>query len=140
VNAYLAGKKRSDFFQQSAFLGRTRYIPHVERSVAIMGHLLVDDNGAGYDSKADSMLRNKRSGGPNTPKFLLTDEPARPEADPRDELARMLTSHPQFARATVNMFWSKLMGVGIVDPIDEFDLARLDPNKVPKGWEVQPSH
>ena len=37
VNVYLASKKRSDFFQQSAFLGRTRYIPHVEKSEAVMG-------------------------------------------------------------------------------------------------------
>ena len=51
----------------------------------------------------------------------------------------MLTAHPQFARATVNMFWAKLMGVGIVEPFDEFDLARQDP-KSPAGWEVQPSH
>src|SRR5206468_3598302 len=92
------------------------------------------------DTRAASMLRTPRTGGPNTPKFLLTDETARPDADPRDELARMLTANPQFARATVNLFWSKLMGVGIVEPYDEFDLARLDPNHLPKGWEAQPSH
>ena len=63
-----------------------------------------------------------------------------PGGDPREELARMMTAHPQFARATVNLFWSKLMGVGIVEPWDEFDLARQDPKNVPKGWDVQPSH
>jgi hypothetical protein len=140
VNAYLAGKKRSDFFQQSAFLARTRYIPHVEQSAAVMGHFLVDDGASGYDTTAESMLRPKRSGGPGTPKFVLTDEAANPSADPRDELGRMLTANPQFARATVNMFWAKLMGVGIVDPYDEFDLARLDPKSTPKGWDPQPSH
>jgi hypothetical protein len=140
VNVYLSGKKRSDFFQESAFLARTRYIAHLESSKVIMGHFLVDDFGAGYDTKADSMLRTKRTGGPNTPKFLLTDEPARLNVDPREELARMLTANPQFARAAVNMFWAKLMGVGIVDPYDEFDLARLDPKNVPEGWDVQPSH
>ena len=63
--------------------------------------------------------------------------PARIRAE---ELARMLTAHPQFARATVNLFWSKLMGVGFVEPWDEFDLARQDPKNLPKGWDVQPSH
>jgi hypothetical protein len=126
VNVYLTGKKRSDFFQQSSFLARSRYVPHVEQQAAVMGHFLVDDMAAGYDTKAESMLRPKRSGGPTTPKFILTDEPANPAADPREELARMLTAHPQFARATVNMFWAKLMGAGIVEPYDEFDLARLD--------------
>jgi len=140
VNVFLSGKKRSDFFQQAAFFGRTRYIPHVEHTEAIMGHFVVDDLGPGYDTKGDSMLRLERSGGPSLPKFLLTDETARPGIDPRDELARMLTGHPQFARATVNLYWSKLMGFGIVDPADEFDLARQNPKNVPKGWEVQPSH
>jgi hypothetical protein len=140
VNVYLSTRKRSDFFQQSAFLARTRYVPHVESSAAIMGHFLVDDWGAEYDTKADSMLRTKRSGGPNTPKFLLTDDAPQPGAEPREELARMLTADPQFARAAVNMFWAKLMGVGIVDPYDEFDLARLDPKHLPEGWDAQPSN
>jgi hypothetical protein len=125
VNTYLSTLTRSQFFQQSAFLGKSRYIPHVENSSAVMGHFFVDDSGAGYDTKAPSMLRTRRTGGPNQPAFLLTGETPRPDAEPRAELARMLTAHPQFARAAVNMFWSKLMGVGLVDPIDDFDLARL---------------
>lgn len=140
VNAHLTTLRRSDFFQMAAFLGGTRYIPHVEKSAAVMGHFLVDDLGGPYNTKAESMLRTKRSGGPNTPKFVLTNAVAEPGAEPRAELARMLTSHPQFARATVNMFWAKLMGIGIVDPYDEFDLLRLDPNNLPKGWDLQPSH
>ena len=140
VNVYLTGKKRSDFFQQSAFMGRARYIPHVEHTEAQMGHFTVDDVSSGYDTKSDSMLRIKRFGGPASPKFVLTDELAKASADPREELGRVITSHPQFARATVNMFWAKLMGVGIVEPFDEFDLARLDPKNVPPGWDVQPSN
>jgi hypothetical protein len=140
VNAHLTTLRRADFFQMAAFLGGTRYIPHVEKSAAVMGHFLVDDFGGPYNTKAESMLRTRRSGGPNTPKFVLTNAVAEPGAEPRAELARMLTSHPQFARATVNMFWAKLMGIGIVDPYDEFDLLRLDPNNLPKGWDLQPSH
>jgi len=140
VNVYLSKKKRSDFYQHASFLGNTRYIPHVERTQATMGHLIVDDLAPGYDTKSDSILRIKRFGGPNAPKFVLTGESARPGFPPRDELARMLTSHPQFARATVNLYWSRLMGFGIVEPHDEFDLARQDPRNLPKGWEAQPSH
>jgi hypothetical protein len=40
----------------------------------------------------------------------------------------------------VNRFWAKLMGFGIVEPFDEFDLLRQDPQSVPEGWPVQPSH
>ena len=140
VNVYLSGKKRSDFFQQSAFMGHARYIAHVENKEAIMGHFSVDDASKGYDTKGDSMLRIKRFGGPTAPKFVLTDELAKANAEPREELGRMMTSHPQFARATVNMFWAKLMGAGIVEPFDEFDLARLDPKTLPAGWDLQPSN
>lgn len=140
INVFLTNRKRSDFFQNAAFMGHARYIPHVENKEAKMGHFSVDDNGAGYDTRGESMLRIKRMGGAGSPKFLLSDETPRPGAEPREELGRMLTSHPQFARAAVNLFWAKLMGVGIVDPFDEFDLARLDPKNVPAGWEAQPSH
>lgn len=140
VNVYLSGKKRSDFFQQSAFFGHARYIAHIEHREAIMGHFSVDDASAGYDTKGDSMLRIKRFGGANSPKFILTDELARANAEPREELGRLMTAHPQFARATTNMFWAKLMGIGLVEPFDEFDLARLDPKNLPQGWEVQPSN
>lgn len=140
VNVYLSQRRRADFFQLAAFMGNTRYIPHVEKREAIMGHFTVDDNAPGYNTKADSMLRIKRFGGKSTPKFILTNEEARPEEPPREELGRMLTSNPQFARATTNMFWAKLMGFGIVEPYDEFDLARQDPANLPKGWDLQPSH
>jgi hypothetical protein len=65
-----------------------------------------------------------RFGGAGDPAFILTGERPQPGAAPREELGRMLTLHPQFARATVNLFWAKLMGFGIVEPYDEFDLAR----------------
>jgi len=140
VNVWLSRKKRSEFFQQASFLGNLRYIPHVENTSAQMGHFIVDDLASGYNTRGQSMLRTPRFGGPSQPAFVLTGETARPAAHPRDELARMITAHPQFARATVNMFWAKLMGYGIVEPYDEFDLARQDPNNVPAGWQLQPTH
>jgi hypothetical protein len=140
VNVWLSQRKRSEFFQQAAFLGKTRYIPHVENTQAVMGHFVVDDLASGYDTKGASMLRVPRFGGPTNPAFILTAAPARPGSEPREQLASALTAHPQFARAAVNMFWARLMGVGIVEPYDEFDLARQDPKSVPAGWDLQPSH
>jgi hypothetical protein len=140
VNVWLTSRTRRDFFAFASFLGKTRYIPHMEKSQAVMGHFIVDDLAPGYDTKGNTMLRTPRWGGPNVPAFILTREPARAVAEPRDELARMLTSHPQFARATANMFWARLMGRGIVEPYDEFDLARQDPKTLPDGWPLQPSH
>ncbi|MBM3738173.1 MAG: DUF1549 domain-containing protein [Acidobacteria bacterium] len=140
VNVWLTGRKRRDFFAFASFLGKTRYIPHVENTQAQMGHFIVDDLAPGYDPKGASMLRPPRFGASNEPAFLITGEKPAPGKEPREELGRMLTSHPQFARAAANLFWARLMGRGIVDPYDEFDLARQDPRTVPAGWPVQPSH
>jgi len=140
VNVWLTGKTRREFFAFASFLGKTRYIPHTEDTQAIMGHFVVDDLAPGYDTKGGSMLRTPRWGGSNQPAFPLSGEKAKAGAEPREELARMLTAHPQFARATVNLFWARLMGKGIVDPYDEFDLARQDPRTIPEGWQLQPSH
>jgi hypothetical protein len=141
VNAYLTTRTREDFYRQAAFFGTSRYIPHIERTESIMGHFIVDDLASGYDTKAETMLRVPRLGGDNHPKFMLTDEAPAPGKHIRTELGRMLTEDPQFARAAVNLFWSRMMGMGIVEPVDEFDLARLDPNNLPEGWDqAQPSH
>jgi hypothetical protein len=59
----------------------------------------------------------------------------------RASLAGEVTSDFQFARAAVNYIWAQFFGMGIVDPPDTFDLARLDPNNPPPaGWTLQPTN
>ena len=140
VNVWLSRKTRDEFFQNAAFLGRTRYLMYWEDGKPQSGEFLIDDYNPGYDTEGPSMIRVPRLGGPKSPAFILNGERSRPGREPREELGRLLTSHPQFARATVNLFWAKLMGFGIVEPYDEFDLARQDTPDVPQGWDVQPSH
>lgn len=61
--------------------------------------------------------------------------------DYRASLARFVTQDPQFARATVNYVWAHLFQIGIVDPPDQFDPLRLDPNNPPPApWTLQPSN
>ena len=140
VNVWLSQRTREQFFQNASFLGRTRYLMYWENGRTLSNEFLIDDHAAGYDTKGATMLRVARKGGSNEPAFMLTGEGPRSGEAPRDALARLLTGDPQFARATVNMFWAKLMGVGVVEPYDEFDLARQDPNNLPEGWQLQPSH
>src|SRR5205823_10030079 len=45
---------------------------------------------------------------------------ATPDANPRRELARWMTSHPYFAEAAVNRMWAQFFARGIVDPVDDF--------------------
>jgi hypothetical protein len=140
VNIWLSNRTRNEFYQNAAFLGRSRYLMYWENGKPQSGEFLIDDHNPGYNTEGPSMIRVPRFGGPNEPAFILTGERPRAGREPREELSRLLTAHPQFARATVNLFWARLMGFGIVEPYDEFDLARLDPRKVPEGWELQPSH
>lgn len=137
VNVWLSGKKRHEFYQMASFLGNTRYLMYWEHGKPQSGEFMIDDENPGYDTKGKSMIRVPRFGGPNQPAFILTGEQPRQDEEPREALGRMLTAHPQFARATVNLFWAKLMGVGLVEPYDEFDLARMDAKHLPQGWQAQ---
>ena len=72
--------------------------------------------------------------------FFNGDKPKTGETY-RAALARAITSDIQFARATVNYFWAYFFGVGLVDPPDQFDPARLDPDHPPPDpWTLQPSN
>jgi len=83
------------------------------------------------------------AGGSNrvAPVYLLGG--ARPGASEsyRAALAREVTADFQFARATVNYLWKQFFGIGIVEPPDQFDPLRLDPNNPPPApWTLQPSN
>ncbi len=141
VNLWLTDHTREQFFQQASFFGRTRMLMNWENGFQANTEYTVDDVEPGYPTTAESIVRVPRTGGSNQPRFILTNEAARPEALPRDELARLLTGHIQFARATTNRIWAELMGFGIVEPIEDFDLNRYYPDQdIPEGWTVQPSH
>jgi sugar lactone lactonase YvrE len=132
VNQFLIKKKRSDFFQQAAFFGHTRQIMNWENSNQANQEYTVDDDASsGYDTRAESIVRVPRSGGPNDPKFIITGEGPKPGEFYRDALGRLLTGNIQFGRAFTNRLWSELMGFGIVEPVDDFDLD---------SYEKQASH
>lgn len=136
VSLDLVSKKRRDFWAMSAFFGqmRVRVVPYQDRYT-------VTEDGDGYNSKGWSQVRLQREGGELHPTFILTGEKADLSKPLRPQFARMLTTHPQFARATVNLIWKQFFGLGIVDPVDSFDLARQDPQaQLPAPWACQPSN
>jgi hypothetical protein len=74
------------------------------------------------------------------PQYIFTGEPPSSGADYRTALAQYVTNDFQFARAAVNYIWAQFFGMGIVDPPDTFDPARLDPNNPPPApWTLQPT-
>jgi hypothetical protein len=76
-----------------------------------------------------------------TPSYLFGGQTPANGEDYRTALARLVTGDPQFARAVVNFMWAEFFGMGIVDPPDQFDPLRLDPNNPPPApWTLQPSN
>jgi hypothetical protein len=137
INLWLATKKREDLWDQAAFFAKSR----LWRPYGDYSQFALTEDGKGYDLTRKSVVRPARFPANVTPVFLLTGEKPRPDENPREAYARMLTSSPQFAKATVNLFWAELMGVGIVDPPFAFDLDRQDPgNPPPAPWTIQPTH
>ena len=140
INVWLTERKRAELWQMGAFFGKTRVLRRTEIETT-RDEYSIDDRGPGYDASARTVVRVPRNGkGQVEPVFLFTGEKPAPGAPLRAEYARMLTSHPQFARMAVNRIWAEMFGVGIVDPPEDFDLARQDPANLPPGWTLQPSH
>lgn len=150
INLWLSQRKRVEVWRQAAFFSNlTIYRPPPRRQ-----EFTLVENGRGYDAEAmpipartgydttaDSVVRMKRQKADVFPSFILTGEQPAKGEPMRRAFARILLSHPQFARATVNWIWAELMGVGIVDPPYAFDFARQDPKQPPPApWTVQPSH
>jgi len=149
VSSWLTKKTRADFYRHSAFFGKTRMITTWDdRSKNVVVDLIVDDLAKGYDTADDApffTLSENRfprlEGKSYEPAFLLTGEKPKPGENERKALARMITSHPQFARATVNLIWGKLMTAAFVEPYNAFDLDRMDPNNPPEApWTIQPTN
>ncbi|MFN0172930.1 MAG: DUF1549 domain-containing protein [Bryobacteraceae bacterium] len=122
TNLWLSRKTREEFWRQSSFFARSR----LWRPFGDYSNFALTDDGKGYDLKRPSVTRIQRYKADVTPAFLLTGEKPQPGENPREAYARFLTSNHQFARATVNLIWAELMGVGIVDPPFGFDLDALD--------------
>jgi hypothetical protein len=142
INLWLSQRRREEVFQMGAFFGKTRVLRRTERSTA-QDEYSIDDLGPGYDPSAETVVRVPRNGqkGLIDPLYMFSGRKADTARHPRAQFAEMLTADPQFARATVNLLWSEMFGVGIVDPPLDFDLARLDPNNPPPApWTLQPSH
>ena len=137
VNWDLRNRKREDFWKTAAFFAQTTI--RAERT---------DDNAnpfritVGTDPRRSYRLNttdgNKTPRQPKAgqsdvvaPAFLLTGEQPKPGEPLRSAYGRMLTADRQFARATVNLLWKEMFGRGLVEPVNAFDLSKLD---------TQPSH
>jgi len=144
---------RAQMWGMSAFLSKT----NMTRSPDVNGvqnlyywRLVETPNAANYplgsttgNRPARVIVNNVRNVAPVYPFSGRGPNPGEPQ---RDALAREVTADPQFARASVNYIWKEFFGRGIVDPVNQFDIARLDPDHPPSDCgegtpcTLQPSH
>ena len=146
VNSYLTGKQRRDFWETAAFFSRTTIQPvRVSDDPPAFKFNVSDDSRGGYRLNTTTGNKTPRQPEPGeadlvTPAFILGDGGVNAGESYRAAFARHLTSDRQFSRAAVNYLWKELFHLGIVEPVDAFDLNRLDPAKLPVGWTTQPTH
>lgn len=75
------------------------------------------------------------------PLYPFSGKAPKPGENYRIALAREVTSDVQFARTLVNYVWKQFFGLGIVEPANQFDPARLDPDHPPPDpWTLQPTN
>lgn len=145
VNTGLAKKTRMEFWQNAAFFSQVTVVNERDATNNIIERVLSDNTTGSYRLNTTSGNKSARQPAPGQPAFvdpafILTGEKPQAGETRRKAYGRMLTAHPQFARATVNYLWKELFGLGIVEPVEAFDLARLDPAALAAGATLQPTH
>lgn len=135
VNLGLSRVKRTQLWGMSAFFARTLFR---NDGTAVT----VNDQGTGaYRLNTVSGNKTPRKApegfGDTAPPVYLTGGTPNEGEVLRVAYGRLLTADRQFARAAVNYIWKEMFGLGIVEPVDGFDLARLSP---PAGIDPQPTH
>lgn len=144
INLYMSTRRRREFYGLSAFFARMTFQRlNVDGFGQRARFVIVDRPAGAYSTSVDPNNpgpRPPRTGGPYTPQWLFDGRIAE-SPEWRKELARILTSDRQFARATVNYIWAAMFTYGLVDPADGWDLARLDSKNPPSGdWPLQLNH
>ena len=142
VNTYLAGKRRTDFWGLAAFFSRTQtqIVRNADPANPQSFKFNVIDNTNGRyllnTTDGNKSPRQPATGQSNVVEPVYMFDGAKPAANEtyRAAFARMLTADRQFARNTVNLLWKEMYGLGIVEPVNAFDLNRLT------GADVQPTH
>ena len=153
LNKYFAGVTRYQAWQFAAYMAHTPNPAQVRYDST--------NNNVYYWSLADTMTTDYVLGSTTgnrpartivgnertiVPAYIFSNGNA-PEkgANYRQALAKEVTADFQFARATVNYMWKAFFNQGIVEPVDQFDLARLDPDNPPPNdgtplGQLQPSN
>lgn len=76
-----------------------------------------------------------------TPAYRVTNAAPQGSGNWRFALAENLIKDPMFSRNLANRIWKQMFNLGVVDPVDTLDPARLDPANPPAApWTLQATH
>jgi hypothetical protein len=106
---------QDQFWGMAAFFGRL-----FKAGPVVFDHPTNMDMGSkDVDGKVE--LLHPRTKAPVQPALLDASAlDVKPDGNPRQELARWMTSHRHFSEASVNRIWGYFFARGIVDPVDDF--------------------
>ena len=143
-----SGTTRIDAERMAAFFARTRLnrYPTQSTSDPYYNSTVVTDavTTAGYDLNTTYGNRPNRVpfGTIKTLTPVYQSSGATPaDSNWRNDFAQMVIADPMFARNLANRLWKAMFNLGLVDPVDQLDPARLDPNNAPAApWTFQASH
>ena len=142
LNVWASKSTRTQAWEMSAFFSRSRLTVVTLTQNPLLQYYNVTDVTTGdypLNTTAGNRTPRQAVGGVNAirPRYISNGVQAT-GSNYRQAFADNLVADRQFARATVNYLWKELMGMGIVEPADQFDPARLE--SAPSGWTLQPSH
>jgi hypothetical protein len=104
-----------DRWSQTDYFGMQAFFTQLKRKGSPWGEVLL--------AEGDPQTKHPRTGEPVFAHALGVSPPDKnPEGDRRRVLADWMTApdNPWFARNMVNRVWSRMMGRGLVEPIDDF--------------------
>lgn len=148
LNLWASKMTRLQAYQLSSFFSHT-YLARTKPDPAKNNYYwsVQDDTRYRTDYALNTITGNRPArvpvgtGSTAPPVYPFSGRSPKSGEDYRVALAREVTSDFQFARAAVNYIWKQFFNRGLVEPADQFDLARLDPdNPPPAPWTLQPSN
>jgi len=136
---------RAEAWRMAAFFSRQRLnrYPAQQGDFLLNSYDVVNATTGTYDLNTNSGNRPARAPLGTTrnlqPEYRLGGVPS--SAYWRDAFAENMVRDPLFSRNIVNRIWKQFFNLGLIDPVDQVDPARLDPNNPPPApWTLQPTH
>lgn len=131
---------QDQYYQMSAFFSRVGFEKDPVSEDKRIGGTAVEGSKPLYEivfEKPEGEMIHQRTGQVAAPKFpFMKDYPVDQDANRREALADWMTSpeNPYFAKSFVNRVWSYLLGVGLIEPVDDIRAGNPPSNPEMLDW------